>query len=51
MRVYEFGAEDGPKVVLIHGISTACVTLGPIAEGLVERGCRVMLFVGRPHRE
>jgi pimeloyl-ACP methyl ester carboxylesterase len=45
MRVYEFGPEDGHKVLFIHGISTSCVTLGRLANGLVDRGCRVMLFV------
>jgi pimeloyl-ACP methyl ester carboxylesterase len=31
-------------VLFVHGISTSCVTLGRIAEGLVARGCRVLLF-------
>ncbi|KAL6868386.1 putative alpha/beta hydrolase family protein [Trichoderma novae-zelandiae] len=44
IRVYEFGPEDGQKVLLVHGISTPCITLSPIAHGLVNRGCRVMLF-------
>lgn len=44
MRVYEFGPEDGKKVLFVHGISTSCVTLEPIARALVEQGCRVMLF-------
>ncbi|KAK8930431.1 hypothetical protein H634G_07451 [Metarhizium anisopliae BRIP 53293] len=44
IRVYEFGPEDGDKVLLVHGISTSCITLGRIAHALVERGCRVMLF-------
>jgi hypothetical protein len=45
MRVYEWGPEDGRKVVFVHGISTPCVSLGSIAHGLVKKGCRVMLFV------
>ncbi|KAK7394076.1 hypothetical protein QQX98_013139 [Neonectria punicea] len=45
IRVYEFGPETGEKVLFVHGISTPCITLMPIANALVERGCRVMLFV------
>ncbi|KAF5539597.1 2-hydroxy-6-oxo-6-phenylhexa-2 4-dienoate hydrolase [Fusarium mexicanum] len=45
IRVYEFGPEDGEKVLFVHGISTPCITLGPIALGLAKRGYRVMLFV------
>ncbi|KAH7260738.1 Alpha/Beta hydrolase protein [Fusarium redolens] len=44
IRVYEWGPETGPKVVLIHGMSTCTMTLGPIAKALVSRGCRVLLF-------
>ncbi|KAI1263055.1 alpha/beta-hydrolase [Xylariaceae sp. FL1019] len=44
IRVYEFGPEDGKKVLLIHGISTSCMTLGDVTNALVEKGCRVMLF-------
>ncbi|KAG5984222.1 hypothetical protein E4U55_005580 [Claviceps digitariae] len=44
IRAYEFGPQQGRKVLLIHGISTSCVTLSHIAHALVERGCRVMLF-------
>lgn len=44
LRVYEWGPEDGRKVVLVHGISTPCVALGAIAHGLVDAGCRVILF-------
>lgn len=44
IRVYEWGPEDGRKVLLIHGVSTPCIALGAIAHGLVEKGCRVMLF-------
>jgi hypothetical protein len=47
IRVYEFGPEDGKKVLFVHGISTPCLSLGGLANHLVERGCRVMLF-GKP---
>lgn len=44
IRVYEWGPESGRKVLLVHGISTPCVSLRDIAHVLVENGCRVMLF-------
>ncbi|KAI9713711.1 MAG: hypothetical protein M1812_006549 [Candelaria pacifica] len=44
MRVYEWGPEDGRKVLCVHGISTPCLALGGVAHGLVAKGCRVMLF-------
>ncbi|KAL4928326.1 alpha/beta hydrolase [Aspergillus undulatus] len=44
VRVYEWGPEDGPKVLLVHGITTPCVSLGGLAHAFVDRGCRVMLF-------
>ena len=44
LRVYEWGPKDGRKVVLIHGISNPCIAVGAIAHGLVDRGCRVLLF-------
>ncbi|KAL1645185.1 hypothetical protein SLS58_003890 [Diplodia intermedia] len=44
MRVYEWGPEEGAKVLLVHGISTPCVALAAVAEELVRRGRRVMLF-------
>ncbi|KAL2413071.1 hypothetical protein ABEF95_002445 [Exophiala dermatitidis] len=44
IRVYEFGPESGRKVLLVHGISTPAIALGAVAHGLVDRGCRVMLF-------
>ena len=28
LRVYEWGPEEGRKVLLVHGISTPCVSLG-----------------------
>lgn len=44
MRVYEWGPEEGRKVLLLHGITTPCIALGSVANALVEKGCRVMLF-------
>jgi len=44
IRVYEWGPENGRKVLLIHGISTPCLSLGSVAEKLVDSGCRVMMF-------
>lgn len=44
IRVYEWGPETGRKVLLVHGISTPCIALAGVANLLVERGCRVMLF-------
>lgn len=45
MRIYEFGPLDAErKVLLVHGISTPCVSLAGIAEGLSEKGCRVMMM-------
>lgn len=44
IRVYEWGPEDGPKVLFVHGITTPCVALGGIAHAMADKGCRVMLF-------
>ncbi|KAL2158413.1 hypothetical protein VTH06DRAFT_4461 [Thermothelomyces fergusii] len=44
MQVFEWGPPRGEKVLLLHGISTPCVALGGLAEALVARGHRVMLF-------
>ena len=44
MRVYEWGPEEGRKVVMVHGDTTPAPLLGPIAKALVERGCRVLLL-------
>ncbi|UNI16160.1 hypothetical protein JDV02_002625 [Purpureocillium takamizusanense] len=44
IKVFEWGPEDGEKVLLMHGIGTPCVALGDMAKEFVERGCRVMLF-------
>lgn len=48
IRVYEWGPEDGRKVLFVHGITTPCIALGALAQGLVDKGCRVMLFVSFP---
>ncbi|KAH7127049.1 Alpha/Beta hydrolase protein [Dendryphion nanum] len=44
IQVYEWGPEDGDRVLLIHGISTPSVALARLAHKLVQKGCRVMLF-------
>ena len=44
LRVYEWGPVTGRKVLLVHGISTPCITLASVASGLVEKGARVCLF-------
>ncbi|KAK3956263.1 alpha/beta-hydrolase [Pseudoneurospora amorphoporcata] len=44
IKVFEWGPEDGEKVLLLHGISTPCLSLGILGEALVERGYRVMVF-------
>lgn len=43
-QIFEFGPEDGRKVLCVHGISTPCVAMGGLAHRLVDKGCRVMLF-------
>jgi hypothetical protein len=44
IRVYEWGPEDGERVLLIHGISTPSIALTDLAHKLVSKGCRVMVF-------
>jgi hypothetical protein len=44
VRVYEWGPENGSKILLIHGISTPSIALTDLAHKLVGKGCRVMLF-------
>lgn len=44
VRVFEWGPEDGDKVLLVHGIGTPCIALGSMARELVRKGYRVMLF-------
>ena len=43
LRVYEWGPEEGRKVLLVHGIATPCIALGAVAHGLADKGCRVMM--------
>lgn len=43
-RCYEWGPEEGRKVILVHGDTTPAPMLGPIAEKLVERACRVLFL-------
>ncbi|KAF7905517.1 uncharacterized protein EAF01_006038 [Botrytis porri] len=44
-RAYEFGPVTGPKILLIHGISTPCIALHSLATTLAStHGCRVLLF-------
>ena len=53
VRAYEFGPDDGRKVLLVHGISTPCLALGAVAHRLAEKGCRVCIFdlFGRGYSE
>ncbi|KAL2269033.1 hypothetical protein VTJ83DRAFT_3879 [Remersonia thermophila] len=44
IHVFELGPLGGPKVLLLPGISTPCISLASLAEALAARGCRVMLF-------
>ncbi len=44
IKVFEWGPEDGEKVLLMHGISTPCLCQSDLAEELVSQGHRVMLF-------
>lgn len=44
IRLYEWGSEDGRKVLFIHGLSTPAPALGVVADTLAQRGCRVMVL-------
>ncbi|GAW19478.1 hypothetical protein ANO14919_089650 [Xylariales sp. No.14919] len=44
MRVYEWGPDDGEKVLFVHGDATPCPVFSKIAQALVDAGYRVMLF-------
>ncbi|KAI1810956.1 alpha/beta-hydrolase [Poronia punctata] len=44
IRVYEWGPEDGDRVLFVHGISTPVVALGRLGHEMVSRGHRVMMF-------
>ncbi|KAF2764054.1 alpha/beta-hydrolase [Teratosphaeria nubilosa] len=44
MRVYEWGPDTGRRVIMVHGDATCAPLWKDIAEGLVERGCRVIVL-------
>ncbi|KAM7205366.1 alpha/beta-hydrolase [Rhypophila sp. PSN 637] len=44
IRVFEWGPEDGEKVLLMHGISTPCLSLANLGVELASMGYRVMIF-------
>lgn len=44
IRVYEWGPEEGERILLIHGISTPSIALTDVAHKLVRKGHRVLLF-------
>ncbi|EPS42225.1 hypothetical protein H072_3965 [Dactylellina haptotyla CBS 200.50] len=44
IRVYEFGPEDGKRVLFIHGISTPSIVARDILTSLANKGCRVLTF-------
>jgi hypothetical protein len=43
--VYEWGPENGRKMLWVHGLTILCLAVGAVAQGMVERGYRVMIFV------
>lgn len=46
MRVYEWGNEDGRKMMMVHGDATSAPVWKRVATGLVAKGCRVIV-IGR----
>jgi hypothetical protein len=46
MRVYEWGNEEGRKVMMVHGDATSAPVWKRVAAGLVAKGCRVIV-IGR----
>lgn len=44
IRIFEWGPEDGERVLLMHGISTPCLSLANLAVELAGKGYRVMIF-------
>lgn len=44
IQVFEWGPENGEKVLMMHGLSTPCIALGDMAKEFVKKGCRVMIF-------
>lgn len=49
IKVFEWGPENGEKVLLIHGIGTPCLALGDMAWEFVRKGYRVMMFGELPY--
>ncbi|ORY71794.1 putative alpha/beta hydrolase [Pseudomassariella vexata] len=44
IQVFEWGPEDGEKVLIVHGLATPCISMGNMAKEFVSKGCRVMIF-------
>lgn len=44
VRAYEWGPENGRRVMFVHGISTPCIALAKLAKLLVRKGYRVLLW-------
>lgn len=44
IQVFEWGPEDGEKVLMVHGLGTPCIALGDMAKEFVSQGYRVMIF-------
>ncbi|KAI0855818.1 alpha/beta-hydrolase [Xylaria cubensis] len=44
IRVYEWGPEDGERVLFVHGLTTPVVGIGDLADEMVRKGYRVMMF-------
>jgi hypothetical protein len=44
IQVFEWGPEDGEKVLMVHGLGTPCIALGDMAKEFVGKGYRVMIF-------
>jgi hypothetical protein len=48
-RLYEWGPENGQRVLFIHGLSTPAPALAALAMTLSRKGCHVMI-IGESHR-
>lgn len=44
MRVYEWGNENGRKVMMVHGDATCAPVWKRVADKLVAAGCRVIVL-------
>lgn len=44
IRVFEWGPEEGEKLLIVHGLSTPCIALGSLGKSFVSKGYRVMMF-------